>query len=73
VAVVLTLAQKKQIRINIHKRNNTKNIVRTIQNTENTSIRAYYKTLTLTKPTHYKQIKITTVQVKTNTIQDIHK
>jgi len=35
VAVVLTLAQTKQIRINMHK--NTKNIVQTIQNTVNTS------------------------------------
>jgi len=36
VAVVLTLAQTKQIRINIHKRNNTKNTVQTTQNTVNT-------------------------------------
>jgi peptidoglycan hydrolase CwlO-like protein len=33
VAVVLTIIQTKQIRINIHKRNNTKNTVQTIQNT----------------------------------------
>jgi hypothetical protein len=33
VAVVLTLAQTNQIRINIHKRNNTKNTVKSIQNT----------------------------------------
>jgi hypothetical protein len=32
MAVVLTLAQTKQIRINIHKLNNTKNTVQTIQN-----------------------------------------
>ena len=37
VAVVLTLVQTKQTRINIHKRNNTKNTVQTIQNTVNTS------------------------------------
>jgi hypothetical protein len=37
VAVVLTLVQARQIRINIHKRNNTKNTVQTIQNTVNTS------------------------------------
>ena len=36
VAVVLTPVQTKQIRINIHKRNN-KNTVQTIQNTVNTS------------------------------------
>ena len=48
VAVVLTLVQTKQVRINIHKRNNTKNTVQTIQNTINTSIH-------ITKtPTHYK-------------------
>jgi hypothetical protein len=37
VAVVLITVQTKQIRINIHKRNNTKNTVQTIQNTVNTS------------------------------------
>jgi hypothetical protein len=37
VAVVLTQVQTKQIRINIHKRNNTKNTVQTIRNTGNTS------------------------------------
>ena len=37
MAVVLTVVQTKQIRINIHKRNNTKNTVQTIQNTVNTS------------------------------------
>ena len=37
MAVVLTLVQTKQIRINIHKRNNTKNAVQTTQNTVNTS------------------------------------
>jgi len=34
VAVVLTLVQTKQIRINIHKRNNTKNTVQKILSTE---------------------------------------
>jgi hypothetical protein len=48
VAVVPTLAQIKQIRINIHKRNNTKNTVQTIQNAVNTSPHIN-KT-----PTHYK-------------------
>jgi len=47
VALVLKLVQTKQIRINVHKQNNTKNTVQTIQNTVNTSIR-------ITKtPTHY--------------------
>jgi len=35
VAVVLTLIQTKQIRINIYKRNNTGNTVQTTQNTVN--------------------------------------
>jgi hypothetical protein len=37
VAVVLTLVHTKQIRINIHKRNNTENTVQTIQNAVNIS------------------------------------
>ena len=62
MAVVLTLAQTKQIRINIHKRNNTKNTVQTIQNTVNTSTR-------ITKtPTHTHTY---TLQNKTTTVQDI--
>ena len=48
MAVVLTLVQTKQIRINIHKRNNTKNTVQALQNTVNT-ITHITKT-----PTHYK-------------------
>ena len=68
VAVVLTLVQTKQIRINIHKRNNTKNRVQKIQNRENTSILitktpTHYKTHTNTRP-HIKK------EVKTNTVQD---
>jgi len=39
VAVVLTLIETKQIRINIHKTNNIKNTVQTIENTVNTNIR----------------------------------
>ena len=38
VTVVLTLVQTKQIRINIHKGNNTKNTVQTIRNTVNISL-----------------------------------
>jgi hypothetical protein len=71
VAVVLTLGQTKQIRINIHKRNNIKNTVKTTQNTVNTRIH-------ITKtPTHYKTHTHThthtriTKQVKTTTVQDI--
>ena len=48
VAVVLTLVQTKQIRLNIHKRNNTKNTKQTIKNTVNTG-----KHITKT-PTHYR-------------------
>jgi len=67
VAVVLTLVQTKQIRINIHKRNNTKNTAQTIQNTVNTSthitkIPTHYKTYTYTHPHITKQVKISTVQ-----------
>jgi len=70
VAVVVTLVQTKQIRINIHKRNSTKNTVQTIQNTVNTSTH-------ITKtPTHYKTPTYThththphiTKQVKTTTV-----
>ena len=68
VAVVLTLVQTKEIRKNVHKRNNTKNTVQTTQNTVNTSTH-------ITKtPTHYKIPTYThphiTKQVKTNTVQD---
>jgi amino acid permease len=64
VAVVLTLVQTKLIRINIHKRNNTKNAVKAMQNTVNTRIYVYICTYIyicinilpkhphITKPTH---------------------
>ena len=52
VAVVLTLVQTKQIRINIPKRNNTKNTLQKIQNPVKTSTHIT-KTHTYT-PTHYK-------------------
>jgi hypothetical protein len=64
MAVVLTLVETKQIRINIHKRNNIKGRVRTIQNTGSTSIHitkipTHTHTHTLQiphihTPTHYK-------------------
>jgi len=70
VTVVLTPVQIKQIRINIHKRNNTKNTVQTIQNTVNASTH-----MTRT-PTHYKTHTYThphiTQQVKTTIVQDTH-
>ena len=66
VAVVLTLVHTKQIRINIHKRNNTKHTVQTTQNTVNTSThitktRTHYKTHTCTHPHITKQSNTTTV------------
>ena len=67
VTVVLTLVQTKQIRLNIHKWNDTKNTVQTIQNTVNTSMRitktpTHYKTHRYTHPHITKQVKTTTVQ-----------
>jgi len=48
---------------------NTKNTVQTIQNTVNTNIHSV-----LPKHPHItKQVRTTTVQVKTNTVQDIPK
>jgi len=69
VAVVLTPVQTKQIRINMHKRNNTKNTVQTIQNTVNASTHIT-ETPTLYKTHTYKHPHITK-QVKTTTAQDI--
>ena len=72
VAVVFTLVQTKQIRIHIHKRDNT------IQNTINTSTH-YQNTHTLQSPhihtpTHYKTHTYThphiTKKFKTTTVQD---
>ena len=72
MAVVLTLVQTKQIRINIYKRNNTKNTVPTIQNTVNTSTRitktsTHYKTHTYTNPLITKQDKQPQYKLKHNT------
>jgi len=55
IAVVLTPVQTEQIRINIHKRNNTKTTVQRVQNTVNTSTHitktpTRYKTHTYTHP-----------------------
>jgi len=58
----VAVVQTEQIRINIHKQNNTKNTVQTIQNTVNTSLHitktpTYYKIHTYTHPHITKQIK----------------
>jgi hypothetical protein len=70
VAVVLTLVQTKQIRINVHKRSIQKTQYKQYKDTLNTSIH-------ITKtPTHYKTHTHThyiTKQVKTNTVQDTPK
>jgi hypothetical protein len=66
-AVVLTLVQKKQIRINIHKRNNTKNTAQTTQNTVNTST---HITKTPTRYITHTNTHTYITQVKTTTIQD---
>jgi len=55
-----------------------KNPVQTIQNTVNRNIPitktpTHYKIHTYTHPHITKQVKTTTVQVKTNTVQDIPK
>ena len=74
MAVVLTLVQSKQIGINIHKRNNKKHSTNNTKHTKH--MYTYYHT-----PTHYKthtythshitkEVNTTTVQVKSNTVQD---
>jgi hypothetical protein len=72
VAIVLTLVQTRQIRINIHKRKHNKNTVQTIQNTVITS-KHITKTPTQfskTPPSHtHAHI---TKQMKTPTVQDTH-
>ena len=57
----------KPIRINIHKRNRTKNTVQTIQNTVNASTHitktpTHYKIHTITSPHVIKKVKTTRVQ-----------
>jgi len=70
VAVVLTLVQTKQIRINMHKRKNTRYTVQTIHNTTNTS-RHINKTPTHNKAHTYTHPNIVK-QVKTTPAQDTH-
>jgi len=60
VAEVLTLVQTKQIRINIHKRNSTKNTVNTSTHISKTP--KHCKTPTYTNSNIAKQVKTTTVQ-----------
>ena len=66
MAVVFTLVQTKQIRINIHKRNNTKKY-NTVQIIRNTVKKVH---ILLKHPHIAKQVKTTTVQVKITTVQD---
>jgi hypothetical protein len=59
-------------------KNNTKNIVQSLQNTVNTSAHitktlTHYKSHTYTDLHITKQVKTTTVQVKTNRVQDTPK
>ena len=62
MAVVLTLVQTKQIRINIHKRNNIKNTVQRIQNSK-------YK-YTYYQNTHTYTHPYSTQQVETSIVHD---
>jgi hypothetical protein len=69
VAVVFTLVQTKQLKINIHKRNNTKTQYKQYK-TQQIQIHiaktpAHYKTHTYTHPHVTKQGKTTTVQIHT--------
>jgi len=71
VAVVLTLIQTKQIRINILKRNNTKNTVQTIQNTANTQVHILPKHPHIKKNHTYTQPHITKpTRTHTHTLQN---
>jgi hypothetical protein len=73
VAVVLTLVQTKQIRINIHKQKKYKK--HSTNNTKHSKYKyTYYQnTHTYTHPYITKQVKTTTVKITTNTVQDIPK
>jgi len=70
VAVALTLVQIKQIRINIHKRNNTKKHYKQYKNAVNTS------TLIIKTPTNYKTQTYThphiTKSTHNHTLQNPH-
>jgi len=64
VAVVLTPVQTKQIRINIHKRNNTKNSTDYTKHSKY-KYTYYQNTYTNTHPHITKQVQTTTVQTHT--------
>ena len=76
MTAVLTLVQTKQIRINIHKRNNTKNTVQTTQNTVNTSTHITKTSTQLSKHphthTHTLQNKLKQPQYKIHTKWNSH-
>ena len=69
MAEVLIVVQTKQIKINIHKRNNTKNTVQIIQNRKHKY--TYYQNTHSTPPHPPTHTRITK-QVKTTAVQDIH-
>ena len=79
MAVVLTPVQTKQIEINIHKRNNTRNTVQAIQNTVNRSTHITKTPTQLSKhshihtPTHYKNPTYTHTHIRTHTHTHITK
>jgi len=62
MAVVLTLVQTKQIRINIHKRNNTRKHSKNDTKHSKYKYTYYQNTHTLQNPHISKQIKTTAVQ-----------
>jgi hypothetical protein len=62
VVIVLTVVQTKQIRINIHKRKNTKTYYEQYKNTAHTSTHITKTPLTYTHPHITKQVQTTTVQ-----------
>jgi len=77
VTVVLTLVQTKQIRINVHEtiqKTQYKQYKDTVKaSTHINKTPTHYKTHTYTLPHITKQVKTTTVKVKTNTVQDTPK
>ena len=72
VAVVLTLGQTKQIRINIHKRNDTKNTVQRVQNRVNASTHITKTPTQLPKQPHTYAHPHIRKKVHTTTLQDTH-
>ena len=64
--VVLTLVQTKQIRINVHKRNNTNNKVQTIQKTVNTQILPKHPHITKPMRTHTDTLQTPHIHIPTH-------